>query len=78
MYRKYARFNSFSAQTIFRHQNLTSKDGPRSEIIKIFIMAIQYCAIKTGRGEGEMKWKGMRIHVSRQIPFHFFSQEFSR
>ena len=33
-------FNPFSAGTVFRRQNLTSRDGPRTEIVKIFIMAV--------------------------------------
>ena len=34
------RVNPHSAGTFFRRQNLTYKDGTRTEIIKIFIMAV--------------------------------------
>ena len=33
-------FNPFSAGTVFRRQILTSKDGPRTKIIKQIIMAV--------------------------------------
>ena len=32
--------NSSSAGTVFRRQNPTSKDGARTEIIKIFLRAV--------------------------------------
>ena len=32
--------NHFSAGTVFRRQNLTSKDGPRAERDKTFIIAV--------------------------------------
>ena len=34
VYGQYKNFISFSAGTVFRHQNKTYKDGPRAEMVK--------------------------------------------
>ena len=49
VYGPYKDFNSFSAGTDISRQNLTSKVGPRTVRIKIFVMAVdpQYELIRT-------------------------------